>query len=106
MSLGQIFREVSRTYRLPPAIALHAAALLLTLPVLTLTASAQFTGPALPVSTYINPTLTPTTDPAILYPANRDLKLDTGDIITIHLFGSPDYTPVARVAWRGRSSFR
>jgi polysaccharide biosynthesis/export protein len=101
MSLGQIFREASRTYRLAPANALRAVVLLLTLPVLTLTATAQFTGPALPVSTYVNPTLTPTTDPAILYPPTRGIKLDTGDTIGIHLFGAPDYTPVAQVGLEG-----
>ncbi len=36
---------------------------------------AQFSGPALGVSTPVNPPVTPTTDPAILYPAGRDIIL-------------------------------
>jgi polysaccharide biosynthesis/export protein len=60
-------------------------------------AEAQFTGPALGASTPINPPVTITTDPAILYPANRDVYLGRGDVLMIHLYGSSDYTPTSRV---------
>ena len=41
-------------------------------------AQAQFSGPALGASTPVNPPVTITTDPAILYPANRDVYLGHG----------------------------
>jgi polysaccharide export outer membrane protein len=64
-------------------------------------AMAQFSGPALGISTPINPPVTITTDPAILYPANRDVYLWHDDLITIHLFESADYTPSVRVGLDG-----
>jgi polysaccharide export outer membrane protein len=77
-----------------------AAALLL--PTLLASAAfAQFAGPALPLSTNVNPTLVETTDPAILYPVSRDIKLDTDDTITVRIYNSLDYTPVARVSLDG-----
>jgi polysaccharide export outer membrane protein len=57
----------------------------------------QFSGPALGASTPINPPVTLTTDPAILYPPNRDVYLGRGDVISIRLFGTNDYTPIGRV---------
>src|SRR5271154_7187645 len=60
-------------------------------------ANGQFSGPALGASTQINPPVTITTDPAILYPKNRDVYLGIGDVISIRLFGSAEYTPTARV---------
>jgi polysaccharide export outer membrane protein len=64
-------------------------------------ASGQFSGPALGVSTQVNPPYTITTDPAILYPASRDVYLWHDDLITIHLFESADYAPTTRVGLDG-----
>jgi polysaccharide export outer membrane protein len=69
--------------------------------VLSGSASAQFSGPALGVSTQVNPPVTITTDPAILFPANRDVYLWHDDLITIRLFESTDYAPTARVGLDG-----
>jgi polysaccharide biosynthesis/export protein len=60
-------------------------------------AQAQFSGPALGASTQINPPLTITTDPAILYPGHRDVYLGTEDLLAIRIYGSAEYTPTARV---------
>jgi polysaccharide biosynthesis/export protein len=64
-------------------------------------AMAQFSGPALGISTPVNPPVTITTDPAILYPANRDVSLWHDDLITIHLYASADYLPTVRVGLDG-----
>lgn len=64
-------------------------------------AMAQFSGPALGISTPVNPPYTITTDPAILYPANRDVYLWHDDLITVHIFGSTDYGPIVRVGLDG-----
>jgi polysaccharide export outer membrane protein len=76
-----------------------AAGLLLFL--CSLTASAQFSGPALGMSTPVNPPVVITTDPAILFPPNRDAYLGRGDLIAVHIFESLDYTPTVRVAEDG-----
>ena len=62
---------------------------------------AQFSGPAPKPFAGLNVPLTPTTDPAILYPGPRDLRLDVGDQIQIHLFGVTDYSPTLRVSLDG-----
>jgi polysaccharide export outer membrane protein len=64
-------------------------------------AEAQFSGPALGISTPVNPPVTITTDRAILYPANRDVYLWHDDLIAVHLYGSTDYSPAARVSLDG-----
>ncbi len=64
-------------------------------------AEAQFSGPALRISSPVNVPVTPTTDPAILYPAGRDIHLGQGDLLTIHLYGAPDYAPPVRVSLDG-----
>jgi len=64
-------------------------------------AVAQFSGPAPGPSTVINPPVTITTDPAILYPGHRDVYLGTEDLVTIHIYGSPEYGPAARVSLDG-----
>jgi polysaccharide biosynthesis/export protein len=64
-------------------------------------AQAQFSGPALGASTQINPPVTLTTDPAILYPGHRDVYIGDEDLLTIRLYGSIDYTPVVRVGLDG-----
>jgi len=64
-------------------------------------AMAQFGGPALGISTPVNPPVTITTDPAILFPPNRDVSLWHDDLITIHLFEGTDYLPTVRVGLDG-----
>jgi polysaccharide export outer membrane protein len=65
-------------------------------------AVAQFTGPSLGSSASVNLPMKPTTDPAILYPGPREVHLDHGDLLTIHLYGSSsDYLPSARVSVDG-----
>jgi polysaccharide export outer membrane protein len=78
---------------------LLAAGLLCLLPV---SAWAQFAGPAIGASTPVNLPVTITTDPAILYPPEREVIIDNGDTLGIHLFASPDYTPTARVGLDGQ----
>src|SRR3981189_3165102 len=58
---------------------------------------AQFSGPALGISTPITPPVTITTDPAILFPANRDVYLWHDDLITVRLYPSADYLTTRRV---------
>jgi polysaccharide biosynthesis/export protein len=60
-------------------------------------AMGQFTGPALPLSTSVNTPMTVTTDPAILFPSSREIRLNVGDVLTIHLYGMTDYAPAVRV---------
>ncbi|WP_035359263.1 polysaccharide biosynthesis/export family protein [Edaphobacter aggregans] len=64
-------------------------------------AQAQFNGPALGASTAVNRRVTPTTDPAILFPKGREIHVGAGDLIAVHLYGSTDYAPVARVSLDG-----
>lgn len=64
-------------------------------------AEAQFSGPAPKPSASINMPQIPTTDPAILYPAPRDLRLDVGDMIQVHVFGTTEYSPTLRVSLDG-----
>jgi polysaccharide export outer membrane protein len=64
-------------------------------------ALAQFTGPSLGSSASVNVPLPPTTDPAILYPGPREIHLEHGDLITVHLYGTADYNPTARVSLDG-----
>lgn len=81
-----------------------ALAIVATISVLCLLSSparAQFSGPALGISTLANAPLEPTTDPAILYPASRDILLDRGDLLSIHLYGTTDYQPEARISLDG-----
>ena len=62
---------------------------------------AQFSGPALSASTPVNRPVTPTTDPALLFPPNREIHLGPGDLIMVHVYGAPDYLPTARVSIDG-----
>ena len=64
-------------------------------------AQGQFSGPAPKPASTQNVPLTRTTDPAILYPGPRDLRLDVGDLIQVHLFGATDYSPSLRVSLDG-----
>ena len=60
-------------------------------------ATAQFSGPATSSTAAYNQSLTVTTDPAILYPGERDVVLTVGDAISIRLFSDPEYSPVVRI---------
>jgi polysaccharide export outer membrane protein len=64
-------------------------------------ALAQFTGPSLGSSASVNLPMKPTTDPAILYPGPREIHLEYGDLLTVHLYGPSDYLPTARVSLDG-----
>jgi polysaccharide export outer membrane protein len=64
-------------------------------------AQAQFSGPAPGPTTIVNPPVTITTDPAILYPGHRDVHLGTEDLLAIHIYGSPEYAPAVRVSQDG-----
>lgn len=64
-------------------------------------ARAQFSGPALGATTPVNPVVTPTTDPAILYPVSKDIRIGVGDLIALHLYGAPEYTAPVRVSLDG-----
>lgn len=64
-------------------------------------ANAQFSGPAPAPSRGTNVPQMITTDPAILYPGERELKLDVGDQVLIQIFGTADYTPSVRVSLDG-----
>ncbi len=82
-------------------LALTAAALLA--PFATAIASAQFNGPALPPTSGINRPTTLTTDPAILFPASRDVRLGSGDLIAIKVFGPGEYAPTVRIDINGKT---
>jgi len=73
--------------------------LLLALPGLV---EAQFNGPASNGSLTLNRRALPTTDPAILYPKGRDIRLSPGDLLTVHLYGAPDYASPVRVSIDGK----
>jgi len=60
-------------------------------------AFAQFSGPATSSTSAYNQALTPTTDPAILYPEERDVVLTIGDVIQIRLFSDPKYSHIVRI---------
>ncbi len=64
--------------------------------------AAQFAGPSLEATTPVNAVIKPTTDPAILYPPDRPLKLGVGDQLQIHLFGgSSDFNTPERIGLDG-----
>ena len=75
--------------------------LYLLLACLPLVATAQFSGPSLGAGTEIRSSLTPTTDPALLYPADRPFLIAVGDQLDIHLFGVGEFTTPERVALDG-----
>ena len=65
---------------------------------LTTALQAQFNGPASSLNgPEINRPATVTTDRAVLFPGTRDIRLTPGDLLNIHLFGQPDYTPTVRL---------
>ncbi len=64
-------------------------------------ARAQFNGPALTVPQKPNEKLSITTDPAILYPADRELRIGQDDIISVTIFGAATYAPPVKVSHEG-----
>ncbi|MEO6804966.1 MAG: polysaccharide biosynthesis/export family protein [Edaphobacter sp.] len=72
-------------------------AMLLVAAITTPSAQAQFSGPGPGASTPLNPPVHITTDPAILYPASREVYFGRGDLLAIRLYASTDYTPTARI---------
>jgi polysaccharide biosynthesis/export protein len=64
-------------------------------------ADAQFSGPALGITSEVNPPITITTDPAILFPAAREIYLGVGDVLSIRIYGNSDYTPLVRIGLDG-----
>jgi len=78
------------------SVNLALLALLLSAPI----ARAQFNGPPT-VTVDLNRPTTLTTDRSILFPAVHDQILQPGDILTVHVFGQPDYLPIVRVANNG-----
>jgi polysaccharide biosynthesis/export protein len=93
--------EVERMLRLYGCGAWLTVALFLVAAVSVRPAQAQFSGPALGSSTVINPPVTITTDPAILFPGHRDVYLGHEDLLTIRIYGSQDYNPTARIGLDG-----
>src|SRR5260370_17604768 len=80
---------------------LMVAAMVLLLCLFGGSAEAQFSGPAIGASTPVNRPVTPTTDPAILYPGARDIHVGQGDVLSILLSAVPDYPPPERVSFVG-----
>jgi len=80
---------------------LREMSLILALLVVGGAAQAQFSGPAPGPATDVNPPVKITTDPAILFPGHRDAILGEGDLLTIHLFGTQDYSTPTRVGLDG-----
>jgi polysaccharide biosynthesis/export protein len=62
---------------------------------------AQFNGPSLQTAPTENFPIKLTTDPAILYPKPRDIRLSAGDLIAFHMYGPTDYSPTVRVGEDG-----
>lgn len=79
-----------------------AAAILLPLAfACTLSARAQFSGPALGITPQGIQPPTPTTDPAILLAGARDLQINPGDQLSVKIFGTPDFASPVRVTIDG-----
>jgi polysaccharide export outer membrane protein len=73
--------------------------LLLLLCMLTVSgaAIAQFNGPGLTPQSNLNEKPVFTTDPAILYPGLRELRLEAGDLLTVKVLGPGDYVTTPRI---------
>jgi polysaccharide export outer membrane protein len=64
-------------------------------------AQGQFNGPSLGASTPVNLPVTPTADPAILYPAAREFRVGPGDVLSVRLYGTTEYAQTERVGFDG-----
>ena len=65
-------------------------------------ATAQFTGPTPRSNPSLNEPQVVTTDPALLYPAAREVTLRNGDQVTVRVLGPGDYLATVRVGADGR----
>ena len=63
----------------------------------TLTARAQFSGPALSAPTTDRATLSPTPASELLHLDHGEIHLEPGDLVAVHIFGSVNYAPTVRV---------
>lgn len=79
----------------------QACLALCALAAVTASAHGQFSGPAVSASTLPTPRTAPTSDPAILYPAPQDVRIGTGDLLSIRLFLATDYESQGRVSIDG-----
>ena len=68
---------------------------------LAVPARAQYSGPPSDTGPQAAPAASVTTDRSLLYPPLRDLQLGPDDLIAIHLFSQPDYTPQVRIGTDG-----
>ena len=67
-------------------------------------ALAQYSGPPSDTSPQAPPPAVLTTDRTLLFPVEHDLQLSGGDLISVHLFGQPDFTPLVRIAIGGEAT--
>ena len=67
-------------------------------------ACAQYSGPPSDSIPQAPPPTVLTTDRTLLFPAAHDLQLSSGDLISVHLFGQPDYTPLVRIGVGGSAT--
>lgn len=80
----------------------HGGVLLLLMAVVCGVAEAQFSGTAPSTAPGLNVRQVLTTDPAILYPPERDLRLMTGDLLNVQVYGVlPQYIDRERVGQDG-----
>lgn len=91
--MSRFSRNLVRTLRLLPLLGIAAFS-----PVIS---QAQFSGPALPQTSGVSRTSSITTDPAILFPVDRDLPLGTGDLVTVRVFGPGEYVATSRITIDG-----
>jgi polysaccharide biosynthesis/export protein len=98
LRIDMAVKTLQRSVRSRPWLALAA---FLLLSAAGRVAHAQFSGPALGINTEVNPPITITTDRAILFPGHRDIFLGNGDVLTIHLYGTTDYSPTVRIDLQG-----
>jgi polysaccharide export outer membrane protein len=81
---------------------LHRAAIgVIALTAMAAPAFAQFTGPAVNAPAPNFAPASVTTDASVLRPQSREILIHAGDLVSVHIFGSIDYTPTVRVALDG-----
>lgn len=64
-------------------------------------AAAQFSGPSHTTDENVNLPVQITTDPAILFPPQQEIRLAPGDTVSVHLYGETDYAPQDKVSLDG-----